>query len=168
MWLLHFLPDSLLAFIVNTLLVLGVVGTVVSFVLMNTILKFFPIIANYYRIIQIASIVILTAGVYFKGGYSTEMLWREKVAELENKLKVAEQQSKEENVKVQEKIVYKDKIIKQKGETQIQYIDREVVKKEEIIKYVEQCPVPKVIIDEHNKAAAAVKEINEAAKGDKK
>jgi ATP synthase F1 epsilon subunit len=44
-----------------------------------------------------------------------------------------------------------------------QYLDREVVKKEEIIKYIEQCPVPKEIIDIHNQAV----DINKAAEGKK-
>ena len=60
--------------------------------------------------------------------------------------------SKEENVKIEEKIVTKTKIIKEKGQNIIQYIDREVVKNNEIIKYVENCPLPKDIIDIHNSA----------------
>ena len=47
----------------------------------------------------------------------------------------------------------KTKVVKEKGRDIIQYIDREIVKKEEIVKFVENCPIPKDIIDAHNAAA---------------
>jgi L-cysteine desulfidase len=91
------------------------------------------------------------------------MAWRAKVAEAEARVAVAEQQSKETNTVIEQKIVEKTKVIKGKTEYITQYLDREVVKKEEIIKYIEQCPVPKEIIDIHNQAA----DMNKAAEGKK-
>ena len=44
-------------------------------------------------------------------------------------------------------------MVKEKGKDIIQYIDREVVKNNDVIKYVENCPVPKEIVDAHNQAA---------------
>ena len=76
-----------------------------------------------------------------------------RVKELEEKVKIAEEKSKEKNVEIQEKVVTQTKVVKEKGKDIIQYIDREVVKKEEIVKYIENCPVPKDIIDAHNAAA---------------
>ena len=102
-------------------------------------------------------------GVWLRGGYDVEMSWRAKVAEAEARVAVAEQQSKETNTVIEQKIVEKTKVIKGKTEYITQYLDREVVKKEEIIKYIEQCPVPKEIIDIHNQAA----EMNKAAEGKK-
>jgi L-cysteine desulfidase len=102
-------------------------------------------------------------GVWLRGGYDTEMAWRAKVAEAEARVAVAEQQSKETNTVIEQKIVEKTKVIKGKTEYITQYLDREVVKKEEIIKYIEQCPVPKEIIDIHNQAA----DMNKAAEGKK-
>jgi L-cysteine desulfidase len=107
--------------------------------------------------------VLLVAGVWLRGGYDTEMAWRAKVAEAEARVAVAEQQSKETNTVIEQKIVEKTKVIKGKTEYITQYLDREVVKKEEIIKYIEQCPVPKEIIDIHNQAA----DMNKAAEGKK-
>ena len=98
-----------------------------------------------------------------EGGVATEAKWQAKVAELEAKLKVAEEQSNNKNIEIQEKVVEKTKVIREKGKDIIQYVDREVVKKEEIIKYIEQCPVPKEIIDLHNQAT----ELNKAAEGKK-
>jgi L-cysteine desulfidase len=107
--------------------------------------------------------VLLVLGVWLRGGYDTEMAWRAKVAEAEARVAVAEQQSKETNTVIEQKIVEKTKVIKGKTEYITQYLDREVVKKEEIIKYIEQCPVPKEIIDIHNQAA----DMNKAAEGKK-
>ena len=163
MWLLTLLPTEFLEFIVNTVLVIGVISTVLAFFVLNRLLMMFPPLASYYRVIQIVSLVILCAGIYFKGGYSVEKMWRDRVAELEAKVKIAEEQAANKNVEIQEKVVNKTKIIKQKGDDIVKYIDREVVKKEEIIKYIEQCPVPKDIIDAHNAAA----QLNKAAEAKK-
>ena len=109
-------------------------------------------------------IVLLVLGVWLRGGYDTEMAWRAKVAEAEARVAAAEQKSQETNTVIEQKIVEKTKVIKGKTEYITQYLDREVVKKEEIVKYIEKCPVPKEIIDIHNQAA----EMNKAAEGPKK
>ena len=90
--------------------------------------------------------------IWFLGAASNEEKWQVRVKELEEKLAVAENKSHEENVKIEEKIVTKTKVIKEKGDDIIKYIDRELVKNNEIIKYVENCPVPKDVIDIHNSA----------------
>jgi len=79
--------------------------------------------------------------------------WLAKVKELESRVAIAEEKSKTENVKVEEKIVEKTRVVKEKGRDIVQYIDREVVKNNEIIKYVENCPVPKEVLNIHNQAA---------------
>jgi len=154
MWLLHFLPDGFLEFVVNAVLLLGMISCVLTFFVLNRLMRMFPVLANYHLIMQVVSVLILAAGLYFKGGYSTEMMWRERVAEVEARLKLAEEQSKKVNTVIQEKIVNRTQVIKEKGEKQIEYIDKVVVQKEDVIKYIEKCPaVPKSIIDEINKAA---------------
>jgi arsenical-resistance protein len=125
--------------------------------------KFIPFVSTYRLPIQVASIIALVAGVYFQGVIANETKWQDKIADLQKQIAEAEVKSKETNVVVQEKIVTKTKIIKEKGQDIVNYIDREVVKKEEIIKYIEQCPVPKEIIDLHNQAA----DLNKAVDGKK-
>ena len=164
MWLLHLLPDSFLEFIVNAVLLLGIILTFLSFFVLNRILRFIPVLAGYVTPIQVVSVLILTAGVYFKGGYVTEMMWREEVKKVQEELDKAKNKAAEVVVQVEEKVVFRDRVIKEKGETLIQYVDREIVKKEEVVKYIENCPVPAEIIDIHNQAA----QINAAARGEKK
>ena len=99
MWILHFLPDGLLEIIINSILVVGLISTVVTLFVINKLIMWFPVIAGYYRLIQAASVAVFLLGVYLKGGYSTEMQWRERVAEAEARVVVAEQQSKQENIR---------------------------------------------------------------------
>ena len=153
MWVLHFLPDAFLAFIVNAILIIGVVSTFISFVILNRLLMMFPPLANYYRIAQVVSIIILLAGVYFKGGYSTEMLWRERVAEVEAKLKEAEAKSAEVNTVIETKIVNRVKEIKVQGDEVIKYVDREIVKYDTKFLPGGICEIPKEVILAHNAAA---------------
>ena len=150
MWVLHFLPDGFLQFIVNAVLVAGIVSTLIFCFFLNNVLRFFPPLAAYYKALQIGSIVVLLAGVYFKGGYATEMIWREKVKEVEAKLALAEAESKKETVKIVERVVKKTEVIQRRGKDIVQYIDREVTK------YDNSCVIPKEFIKAHNDAASPV------------
>ena len=177
MWLLSLLPDTLLMYIVNMILIAGVISFILAFFVLHKILNKIPGLSKYALMFQIVSALLLTAGIYFKGGYSTEMMWRERVQELEAKVAAAEAESKKENVVIQEKIVKQKEFIKGKTEYITKYIDKletkEIIKEvqgpervrvEEVIKYIESCPVPKELIDIHNNAA----NLNKAAKEPKK
>jgi hypothetical protein len=148
MWILHLLPDTLIAWIVNIILIAGAVVTVAGF-----FVRFIPFVNTYRIPVQIAGILLLTIGVYFEGGYSTEMAWRERVREVEAKLQVAEKQSAEVNTEIVTRVVTKTKLVQERGNDIIRYIDREVVKNQEVIRFVENCPIPDVIINTHNAAA---------------
>jgi hypothetical protein len=148
MWILHLLPDSLIAVIVNTILIAGAVTTVAGF-----FVKFIPFVNTYRTPVQIAGVLLLTTGVYFQGGYSTEMAWRERVREVEAKVAEAEKKSQETNVEVVTKFVTRTQIVREKGRDIVNYIDREVVKNQEVIRFVENCPIPEVIVNTHNAAA---------------
>ena len=105
MFLLHLLPDAFLIWIINLLLIGGVIGIVVGFFGSKL-----PFVSTYARMIQIASIIIFCIGLYWKGGYSVEQDWRERVAEMEAKIKIAEEKSKEVNTVIETK--YKDRVKK--------------------------------------------------------
>jgi hypothetical protein len=148
MWILHLLPDAFINWIVNIILIAGAVTTVAGF-----FVKFIPFVNTYRIPVQIAGIVLLTTGVYFQGGYSTEMAWRERVREVEAKLVLAEKQSAEVNTEIVTRVVTQTKIVRERGNDIIKYVDREVVKNQEVIKFVENCPIPDVIVNTHNAAA---------------
>lgn len=163
MWMLQLLPDGILEFVVNAVLISGVILTFLSFFVLNRILRLIPGLANYHTLLQVVSVVILSAGLYFKGGYSTEMRWREEVAKVQAELEVAKNKAAEVVTQVEQKVVFRDKVIKEQGQNIIQFVDREVVKREEVVKFIENCPIPAEIINVHNQAA----KLNEAAKGQK-
>ena len=158
MWLIHLLPAGLVGFIVDALLLIGVVGTFLSFFVINKILRMFPQFAGYYRVAQIGSVAILTLAVYLWGGYSMEMAYQERVKDLEAKLEKAKEDSAKVNTVIEEKIVYRNKVIKEKGDTLIQRV--------ETIKEAD-CKVPQEVIDVHNEAAKMNKAIEELRKGAK-
>jgi hypothetical protein len=142
MWILSVLPD----YAIHGLLTVGVTGVILGFVL-----GFIPFVGKYKLPIQIISILVLTLALYLEGGLENERLWQLKTKEVEAKVAVSETKAVEKTVEIQEKIVNKTKVIKQKGDDIIKYIDKEIVKKEEIVKYIENCPVPQEIIEQHNK-----------------
>ena len=151
MWIFTILPDAA----IHTIFGLGILGTIAGFVL-----GFIPFVRTYKLAIQIISLLVLVFGVYLEGGLADYKEWELKVKEMEAKVAQAEAKSANVNTEIQEKVVEKTKVIHEKGRDIIKYIDKEVVKKEEVIKYVENCPVPKDIVDLHNQAA----ELNKGAK----
>jgi len=105
MWMMHLLPDSFLIYIINALLVTGLIGMVIGFIGGKL-----PFVGTYATIIKIVSIVLFCIGLYWKGGYSVEEEWQQRVAEMEEKVRIAEEKSKETNVIIETK--YKDRVKK--------------------------------------------------------
>ena len=153
-WMLGLIPD----WVWTTLLVGSVIG-----ILSAWLLKRIPFVSQYRFPIQVISFVSLLASIWFISANSTNAVWEAKIKDLEDKVKLAEEAANTKNVEIQEKIVTKTTVIKEKGKTQIEYVDRVITQDKEVIKYIEQCPVPKAIIDAHNAAA----EMNKAAEGKK-
>ena len=167
MWILSILPDAAIHIIFG----LGILGTIAGFVL-----GFIPFVKTYQFAIQICSIIVLVIGVYLEGGLADYKEWEIRVKEMEAKVAQAEAQSANKNTEIQEKVVEKTKVIREKGRDIIKYVDRwntkevikevegpERIRREEVIKYIENCPVPKEIIDIHNQAT----ELNKAAEAKK-
>ena len=108
--MLSFIPDSWLVLAVHIIFGLGILGLALTWVFGN-ILDHFTFISPYVKLIRSLSIVLFVSGLYFEGGIGAETEWREKVAALEEKVKIAETQSKEANIKLQAKVLEKIKII---------------------------------------------------------
>jgi uncharacterized membrane protein YraQ (UPF0718 family) len=147
MWMLAFVPDAFLAYIVNAILIAGAIGTFFTFFILHKVVRWVPAIAPYHLILQIISIVLLVAGVYLKGGYGVEMEWREKLRIAEERVKAAEEQAKVVNEKVV--TVYKDRV---KVVTETKFVIQEKIK--EVEKIIDaQCKVAPEAVDIHNAAA---------------
>jgi len=152
MWILHFLPDSVILWSCNILLLTGLV-----LVIAGLFAHRIPLIWQYQLPFRVLGIALLVAGVYFRGGYAVEAEWRERVAEVEARLAVAEQKSAETNTKID--TVAREKIRVIRGQTQIvrQYIDREVIKYDTKFLPGGQCEIPQEFIQAHNKSAERTK-----------
>jgi len=139
---LNILPDSFLEFIFYSFFFGGVTLIVASW-----FVKFIPLINKYRFPTQIIGIVVFGFGCYLLGGLGIERVWRERVKELEAKVKDAEVRSQQVNTVIQEKIVYKTKVVEKKT---IEYVDR--IK--EIAKEVDaKCEVDPRIVESINKAS---------------
>jgi uncharacterized membrane protein YeaQ/YmgE (transglycosylase-associated protein family) len=147
MWMLSFVPDSLLIWIVNTILIIGAVGSFLSFFVLHKLLNKIPALAPYYLLIQVVSAVLLIAGIYFKGGYDVEASWRDKIRVAQEKAALAEQQAAELNTKLNSEIKKKQRVV---TENTIVYRDR-IREVEKIID--KECKVAPEAIDIHNAAA---------------
>ncbi len=145
--MLAFIPDSFLIYVINAILIAGAVGSFLFFFVLHRVLRWFPALSPYYLILQVISAILLIAGIYLKGGYGVEMEWRSKVAELEEKVRVAEEKGKKVNTVIQK--VYIDKV---KTVKDTQFVIQEKIK--EVEKIIDKdCKVPEVAIDIHNDAA---------------
>jgi preprotein translocase subunit SecF len=151
MWMLSFISDDILLYVINSILILGAVLSFLSFFVLHRLVRWFPWITPYHLLLQIVSAVLLVTGIYFKGGYSVEVEWREKVRQAEERVKIAEELSKEANVQIKTQIVEKIKVVK---DVQVVIQDR-IVEKEKLIN--SECKV----------SPEAVVIINDAAKNTK-
>jgi energy-coupling factor transporter transmembrane protein EcfT len=147
MWVLHFLPDSFILYIVYAAIALGVAGIVTSYVI-----RFVPFINIYRTPIQIVSILLLIAGIYWYGGYTTEMIWREEARKLQEKIDVAEAKAPV----ITKEIVYKTKekiLVVKRG---VEVIKKEIEIKREIIN--EGCKLNPIAVEMYNKGVTGPKE----------
>ena len=109
MWyvLLSFLPDWFVSYFVHLIFGAGVIGIVAG-----TFLSKVPFISQYGTLIKIVSNILFVVGLFLEGGLQTELAWREKVAELQAKIEIAQQQSKQTNAKIENRVAEKVKTIK--------------------------------------------------------
>lgn len=136
-WIIAILP----AWVIVSLIVIGIIGLLVSALLSNV-----TFIKQYALIIKLASIVLLVSGVFLQGALSYKESTDKAVAELKVKLAEAEAKSAKVNTQIVTKVLTEKQIIRQKGKTVTEYIDREVVK------YDKTCKLPYEVINAHNNA----------------
>lgn len=139
MWILNFLPF----WVFHLITLLGVTGLVVGFAL-----GMIPFISKYKLPIQLVSILLLVSGIYMEGAISNEEKWQALVKEMEAKVALAEEKSKNANSKIEYKFIDKVKVVK----------DTQVVVQEKIKE------VAKVIDSKCELTPEAVSAINAAAK----
>ncbi len=141
-WFLSIIPDSIFIWITYALMGLGLLLYIIS-----KLVTWIPLMNQYKLPVELLGVIVLVCGAFLFGGYGVEMSWRAKVAELQEQIKVAEEKSQEVKIQIQEKIVYKTKVVK---ERETVYVDKII----EIAKEVDaKCDVDPRVIEQINNAA---------------
>jgi hypothetical protein len=109
MWFLSFIPDWILQWAIHGLVILGLVLTFIG-----SLVKFIPVIQPYALVGRQLGIVLLVIGVFFEGGYATEMSYRARIAEMQAKIKEAEVKSVKANEKLAAEVSKNKELIKEK------------------------------------------------------
>jgi len=109
MWFLSFIPDWILQWAIHGLVILGLLLTFVG-----SLVKFIPVIQPYALVGRQLGIVLLVIGVFFEGGYATEMSYRARIAEMQAKIKEAEVKSVKANEKLAAEVSKNKELIKEK------------------------------------------------------
>jgi len=125
-----------------------------------------PLVSQYRLPLRIGGVIALLIGTYFQGVIANESKWQARVDELQRQVKEAEAEGEAANVKLGQTLEENKKLAANKGKEIVKYIDKwrtkeiltevqgpERVRVEEVIKYIESCPVPKEMLDIHNKGA---------------
>ncbi len=143
MWFLtSFLPDWLVTYFVHIIFVVGLVGTFAA-----SLVAKLPFIGNYGRMIQPIGMILLVVGIFLEGSWWNERGWQAKIAELQQKVQIAEQQSKDTNEKLDTALKEKTKVIKEK-----QIVIQEKIKEVQV-KIDAECKVAPEAIQLLNDAA---------------
>ena len=108
-WLLNFIPTEWLQTTIYFGMIFGII-----LVLFGE-LKFIPLISTpYFLLLKWLGILIFVVSIYFEGSYGIELDYKLKMQDLENKIKIAEQQSADVNQKLNDALKHKTVIIKER------------------------------------------------------
>jgi hypothetical protein len=99
MWVFGLLPE----WIWHILLLLGIVAVVAS-----VFLKIVPFISQYSLPIKLVGVAVVMLSLWMEGGFANESKWQARIAELEEKVRVAEAKSAEINTVIE--TVYVDRV----------------------------------------------------------
>jgi len=171
-FLIEFIPDLvwvLLFFVGVTMMIAG------------QFLRGVPIIMQYRLPLMFIGFFILMISVWSLGALANESKWQDRLKEVEEQVKTQETRAEEINKQLEKEIADKKELAEKKNKVitneivkwQTKEVLKEVtvqgperVKIEKVIEYIENCPVPKEMLDIHNKAAVPIIEKNK--EGEKK
>jgi hypothetical protein len=149
-WIVSLIPDSIFVWITYLLFGLGF-----ALYLASKLVTWIPLMGRYKLPSELGGVVLLVVGAYLFGSYGTEMVWRGRVAELEAKVKVAEEKSQQVNTVIKEKVITKIKVVKENV-----YVNKEIIKEVVGKQLDSQCTLPNSAVSLHDSASR-----NEVSRG---
>jgi len=138
-WLLQLIPDGVFVWLTYLLFAAGVLLYVAS-----KLVSWIPLIGQYRLPAELVGVVALVIAAYFYGGIS----YREQIAEMKQRIRVAEQRSQQVNRVIETKIIEKVKVVKQNV-----YITREIVRDTAGQQLDAQCSLPRSTVSLHDSAS---------------
>jgi hypothetical protein len=151
-WMFNLIPD----FVFVLIAWLATAGGLGLFLASKTV-RWIPGVAMYKLPAELAGVVLLVGGAWMLGGQAADERWQAKVAEVEAKLKIAEEQSVAANVEIETKSRETIKYIRGRTELVREYVDREVVKYDTKFMPGGICEIPREFVKAHNDAAEGPK-----------
>jgi len=142
-WMLSLIPDSLFVWIYYIILTAGIALYIAS-----KLVKWIPLMGQYKLPAELVGVVLLVVGAYFYGGHGVQQAWLARVAELEAKVKVAEEKSQQVNTVIETKVVTKIKVVKENV-----YVNREIIKEVAGKQLDASCSLPKSTVSLHDSAS---------------
>jgi hypothetical protein len=138
-WFLQLVPDGIFVWITYLLFAAGLVLYVAS-----KLVAWIPLMGQYRLPAELVGVMALVIAAYFYGGVS----YREQIAEMKQRVRIAEEQSQQVNTVIETRIIEKVKVVKQNV-----YITREIVKEVAGRQLDAQCTLPKSTIGLHDSAS---------------
>ena len=138
-WLLQLVPDGVFVWITYLLFGAGMVLYVAS-----KLVSWIPLMGQYRLPAELVGVVALVIAAYFYGGIS----YREQIAEMKQRIKIAEEKSQQVNRVIETKIIEKVKVVKQNV-----YITREIVRDTAGRQLDAQCSLPRSTVSLHDSAS---------------
>jgi hypothetical protein len=102
-WMIGLLPD----WVFQLITAFGIILLIAS-----QFLKHIPFISQYNLPAYVLGIIITITGVYYEGMHSGTETWQAKIKDVEDRVKVAENKSREVNTVIETKVVERVKIVK--------------------------------------------------------
>jgi hypothetical protein len=140
---LSFIPAAWITFVIHAVFIAGVVGLVVG-----GLASKIPFIGAYGNIIKAVAGILFVVGLFAEGYNFASQEWIAEAQKFEEKVKIAEQQSKEVNTQI--KTVYVDKV--------------KIVKEQEVIVKEKIKEVEKIIDAKCEMTPDSIQILNQAAK----
>jgi len=138
-WMLQLIPDSIFVWITYLLFATGIVLYVAS-----KLVSWIPLMGRYRLPAELVGVAALVVAAYFYGGIG----YREQVAEMKERVRIAEEKSQQVNTVIETKIVEKIKVVKENV-----YITREIVKEVAGKQLDAQCTLPRSTVSLHDSAS---------------
>lgn len=111
-WAISLIPDSWLFWIYSTILTTGLILYFGSMLFKYFPFKYIPFVGQYPVVAKVLGIIFTALGIYLFGGYAVEQSWRDRVHQLEEKIKISEEKSQEANQQLSVVIKEKNALVK--------------------------------------------------------